>query len=229
MNEEELERAPASPATSPTRARRGGGHLQPAGDSRALRLDGRCSADIFLGHHHPLERPAHRGLNPGDRSFRARDILVVHRSDGSGTTYVFSDYLSRGEPRVARAGRHGQVAALADRSRCKGNEGVAGQVRQTPGAIGYVEQVYARSRTTCRPPPCGIGPALRTALDRGDDRRGAGDRERLGPETATSASPSSTPRRRNVYPISAWTYLLVPPHIEDCAARARSTQCSPGR
>src|SRR5262249_28249456 len=81
-------------------------------------------------------------LNPGVK-LPADDLLVVHRSDGSGTTYIFTDYLSSVSSEwQKRVGRNTSVKWLAGLG-AKGNEGVAGQVKQLPVAIGYVELVYA--------------------------------------------------------------------------------------
>ena len=73
----------------------------------------------------------------------ATDILVVHRSDGSGTTYVFTDYLANVSPAWATKPGKGKEVQWPVGLGAKGNEGVAGQVKQTPGAIGYVELAYA--------------------------------------------------------------------------------------
>jgi phosphate transport system substrate-binding protein len=73
-----------------------------------------------------------------------RDILVVHRTDGSGTTYVFTDYLNSASTAWSSRVGMGKSVRWPTGLGGKGNEGVAGQVRQTPGAIGYVEQVYAQ-------------------------------------------------------------------------------------
>src|SRR6185437_8696532 len=82
-------------------------------------------------------------LNPGTR-LPATDILVVHRSDGSGTTYIFTDYLSATVPAwKARVGKGKEVKWPVGLG-AKGNEGVAGQIKQTPGSIGYVELAYAK-------------------------------------------------------------------------------------
>ena len=81
-------------------------------------------------------------LNPGV-ALPASDILVVHRSDGSGTTYVFTDYLASVSPAWATKPGKGKELQWPVGLGAKGNDGVAGQVKQTPGAIGYVELAYA--------------------------------------------------------------------------------------
>ena len=82
-------------------------------------------------------------LNPGV-ALPNQDILVVHRSDGSGTTYIFTDYLTAASPAWKTAVGKGKEVKWPVGLGAKGNEGVAGQVKQTPGAIGYVELAYAK-------------------------------------------------------------------------------------
>jgi phosphate transport system substrate-binding protein len=107
-----------------------------------LRFDGPSIADIFLGRITKWNDPRLGALNPGV-ALPDADILVVHRADGSGTTFIFVDYLSsvsrEWEKKVGRGTAVKWPAGLG----AKGNEGVTGQVQQTPGAIGYVELVYA--------------------------------------------------------------------------------------
>jgi phosphate transport system substrate-binding protein len=107
-----------------------------------LKLDGDTIAGIFLGHIKKWNDPKLAALNPGI-SLPNQEIVVVHRSDGSGTTYIWTDYLSKVSPEwKQKVGTNTSVnwpVGLGG----KGNEGVAGQVKQTPGAIGYVELIYA--------------------------------------------------------------------------------------
>jgi phosphate transport system substrate-binding protein len=109
-----------------------------------LRLDGAAIADIFLGKITKWNDSRLAALNPGV-SLPARDLIVVHRSDGSGTTFVFTDYLSKisdeWKTRVGAATTVEWPAGLGG----KGNEGVTQQVKQLEGTIGYVELVYATS------------------------------------------------------------------------------------
>ena len=99
-------------------------------------------ADIFLGKITKWNDPAIAGQNP-DVTLPDQDIVVVHRSDGSGTSYIFTDYLSNVSAEwKSRVGKNTSVnwpTGLGG----KGNEGVSGQVKQVPGAIGYVELAYA--------------------------------------------------------------------------------------
>jgi phosphate transport system substrate-binding protein len=108
-----------------------------------LVLDGPTLANIYLGHITRWDDPAIKKLNPGV-NLPAQAIAVVHRSDGSGTTFVYSTYLSRvsGEWK-ANVGASTSVDWPLGIG-AKGNEGVAGNVAQTMGAIGYVEYAYAQ-------------------------------------------------------------------------------------
>ena len=109
-----------------------------------LKLDGSTLADIFLGNITKWNDPKIAALNP-DVKLPATDIVVVHRSDGSGTSFIFTDYLSSVSPVwLDSVGKGTSVKWPAGVGLgAKGNEGVAGQVKQLPGAIGYVELIYA--------------------------------------------------------------------------------------
>jgi len=107
-----------------------------------LRLDGPSIAGIFLGHITRWNDPRLSSLNPGV-ALPDMDILVVHRADGSGTTYIFVDYLSSVSPEWAGKVGRGTAVRWPAGLGAKGNEGLTGQVKQMPGAIGYVELAYA--------------------------------------------------------------------------------------
>jgi phosphate transport system substrate-binding protein len=107
-----------------------------------LKLDGATIADIFMGKITSWSDPRLKAANPGV-SLPDSDIVVVHRSDGSGTTYIFADYLSSVSPEWAKSVGRGTAVKWPTGLGAKGNEGVTGQVEQMPGAIGYVELVYA--------------------------------------------------------------------------------------
>jgi phosphate transport system substrate-binding protein len=107
-----------------------------------LKLDGPTIADVFLGKITSWNDPRIAALNPGGKLPKA-DLVVVHRSDGSGTSYIFSDYLSTiSKTWETSVGRNTSVKWPTGLG-AKGNEGVAGQVKQLPGTIGYVELAYA--------------------------------------------------------------------------------------
>jgi phosphate transport system substrate-binding protein len=113
-------------------------------DNPKLKLDSDTIANIFLGNITKWNDPKIAALNPGV-NLPDLAIVVVHRSDGSGTTFIFTDYLSSISPVWAdTAGKGTSVKWPAGIGLgAKGNEGVAGQVRQLSGAIGYVELAYA--------------------------------------------------------------------------------------
>ncbi len=108
----------------------------------ALKFDGDTIAGIFLGQIKKWNDPKITALNPGV-TLPDQEIVVVHRSDGSGTTYIWTDYLSKiSQEWKTKVGTNTSVNWPTGIGG-KGNEGVAGQVRQTPGALGYVELIYA--------------------------------------------------------------------------------------
>ncbi len=110
-----------------------------------LKLDADTISGIYLGNIAKWNDPKIAALNPGV-SLPDLAIMVVHRSDGSGTTFIFTDYLSSISPIWADSVGKGTAVKwpAAVGIGAKGNEGVAGQVKQTPGAIGYVELAYAK-------------------------------------------------------------------------------------
>jgi phosphate transport system substrate-binding protein len=108
-----------------------------------VKLDGETVAGLFLGTIRKWNDPRLAALNPGIK-LPNLDVAVVHRSDGSGTSYIFTDYLSSiSKEWASKVGRNTSVKWPAGLG-AKGNEGVAGQVKQLEGAIGYVELAYAR-------------------------------------------------------------------------------------
>jgi phosphate transport system substrate-binding protein len=116
----------------------------PSLGNTSLKLDGATIADIFLGRITRWNDPRIASLNPGI-TLPALDMVVVHRSDGSGTSYVFTDYLSKVSPdwksSVGTSNAVNWPVGLGG----KGNDGVTQLVRQTEGSIGYIELVYAVS------------------------------------------------------------------------------------
>ncbi|HVM62566.1 MAG TPA: phosphate ABC transporter substrate-binding protein PstS [Verrucomicrobiae bacterium] len=107
-----------------------------------LKLDGSTIVDIFRGKITKWDDVRIAAQNP-DAKLPDLDLVVVHRSDGSGTSYIFTDYLSSvSDAWRTEVGRNTSVKWPVGLGG-KGNEGVAGQVKQTPGAIGYIELIYA--------------------------------------------------------------------------------------
>src|SRR5437762_2871853 len=108
----------------------------------ALKLDGETIADIFLGKIKKWNDSKIAALNSGAK-LPDKEIIVVHRSDGSGTTFIFTDYLSKVSGEWKQKAGNNTSVNWPTGIGGKGNEGVSGQVKQTPGAIGYVELIYA--------------------------------------------------------------------------------------
>lgn len=185
----------------------------PGAGSAKLRFDAPTVADIFLGRLTNWNDRRIAALNPGV-NLPDRDIIVVHRSDGSGTTYVFVDYLSKISPewkqKVGTATSVNWPVGLGG----KGNEGVTQQVKQTEGAIGYVELIYAISNdlpyaTVKNASGNFVEPTLQTstAAAAGVD---------LPPDTdfRVSITNASGP---NAYPITSFTWLLIRKEGQDPA------------
>jgi phosphate transport system substrate-binding protein len=177
----------------------------PALSKTVLRLDGPTLADVFLGRITRWNDRRIMALNP-QVSLPDRDIIVVHRSDGSGTTYVFTDYLSKISPRwkgeVGKATSVGWPIGLGG----KGNEGVTQQVKQTEGAIGYVELIYAISNAlpyTLMKNAEGefVEPTLKSVS-------AAAAGANLSPDTDFRVSIANA-KGRDSYPISSFTWLLI--------------------
>jgi phosphate transport system substrate-binding protein len=107
-----------------------------------LKFDADTISGVFLGHITKWNDPKIAALNPGVK-LPDQDILVVHRSDGSGTTYIWTDYLSKISPEWKQKVGTNTSVNWPTGVGGKGNEGVAGQIKQTPGALGYAELIYA--------------------------------------------------------------------------------------
>ncbi len=141
MSDEELAKAPGKILHIPTVAGAVAISYNVPGGAD-LKLDGPTLANIFLGNIKKWNDPAIAALNPGAKLPKT-SIMVVHRTDGSGTTNIFTDYLSTVSPDwKSKVGKNTAVSWPVGIG-AKGNEGVAGGVKQTPGSIGYVELIYA--------------------------------------------------------------------------------------
>jgi len=108
-----------------------------------LNLDPETLADIFLGKITKWDHQRIKQLNP-DVTLPSMDLVVVHRSDGSGTTFIFTDYLSVVSKEWAEKVGRGTSVKWPTGLGAKGNEGVTGQIKNIPGAIGYIELAYAK-------------------------------------------------------------------------------------
>jgi phosphate transport system substrate-binding protein len=182
---------------------------------QALRLSGPVLADIFAGRTTKWNDAAIVQLNPGVQ-LPNEDILVVHRSDGSGTTFIFSDYLASVSPQWASGPGVGKSLAWPTGLGAKGNEGVSGQVKQSDGAIGYVEQAYAEQNDL----PMAqlqnaageyVAPSVESTMAAAAS---IGDLLEQHPDFKLSIvnAPGD-----GAYPIAAWSYILVHRHMDDCA------------
>lgn len=168
-----------------------------------LKFSGQVLADIFLGKIKKWNDPAIAKLNAGV-ALPATDVTVVHRSDGSGTTYIWVDYLSKVSPEFrSEVGVNTSVNWPAGVGG-KGNEGVAGLVTQTPGSLGYVELIYA----------------LQTKTSYGSVQNAAGEfvKASVPSITAAAAAANIPPDFRvsitdapgpGVYPIASFTWMLL--------------------
>ena len=185
------------------------------GVEASLKFTQKAISDIYLGKITKWNDPEITKSNAGVK-LPADDIVVVHRSDGSGTTYIFTDFLSKVSPEwKSKVGRNTSVnwpVGLGG----KGNEGVSGLVKQTPDAIGYVELIYA----------------LQNKLPFGDVQNASGAFVRASLETTTAAAAGAAKEMpadfrvsitdapgKTAYPISSFTWLLIPAKIADAGKR----------
>lgn len=176
-----------------------------------LKLTGPLIADIFMGKITKWSDPEIAKLNPGV-DFPPNDIAVCHRSDGSGTSYIFTDYLSKASPEWASKVGKSTAVKWPTGFGGKGNEGVTALVQQTPGAIGYVELIYALSNH------------IPYALVRNHDGKWI-DANLQSVTAAAAGVANNMPSDFRVsitdapgadaYPISSFTYLLVYPAYGD--------------
>ncbi len=177
----------------------------PSLGTAALRFDGPAIANIFLGKITRWNDPRIAALNPGVK-LPGSDIIVVHRSDGSGTSYIFTDYLSKVSPEwSSKVGKNTSVSWPVGLGG-KGNEGVTQQVKQSEGSIGYVELIYAVSNklpyaSVKNATGSFIEPSLKavTAAAAGADLKPGTD-FRVSITNAAGA---------DAYPISSFTWLLI--------------------
>jgi len=170
-----------------------------------IRFSGSTLADIYMGKITTWADPAIAKDNPGVK-LPDQKIVVVHRADSSGTSFIFTDYLSKVSKDWAGGPGKGSAPGWPTGVGGKGNEGVAGLVRQIPGAIGYVELIYA----------------LQNKMSFGAMKNAAGNwvKGSIAGVTEAGASVKNMPADYRVsitnapgadaYPISSFTYLLIP-------------------
>ncbi|MDQ6634162.1 MAG: phosphate ABC transporter substrate-binding protein PstS [Gemmatimonadota bacterium] len=175
--------------------------------TKPLKLTGDVLASIFQGQLTKWNDARIAAVNPGV-ALPAADILVVHRSDGSGTSYVFTDYLSAVSPAWATKPGKGKEVQWPAGLGAKGNEGVAGQVKQTPGAIGYVELAYATQNKLATAElrnAAGefVAPSVNSAT-----AAAAGAAGKLPPTTDYRVSVVNA-TGKGAYPISSFTWIIA--------------------
>lgn len=186
------------------------------GIQQNIQLTPEVLVDIFLGKIKKWNDPRLTQINPGI-SLPDQDIVVVHRSDGSGTTYIFTDYLStvssEWQQRVGRGKSVNWPVGVGG----KGNEGVTGQVKQLPGAIGYVELNYARQNNlTVAAIRNSAGKFVVPGKDTGEAATRAAV-ERLKQDIRSSAV--NMPGEQS-YPITGFVYVLVDKQPKDAVKSA---------
>jgi phosphate transport system substrate-binding protein len=186
-----------------------------AGVSGELNFTPEAIAAIFLGKvtkwNDPLIAGANKGVNlPGD------DIVVVHRSDGSGTSYIWTDYLSKVSDEWKNKVGKGTSVNWPKGLGGKGNEGVAGLVKQTPNALGYVELIYA----------------IQNQMPYGKVKNSSGGFIKADLASVTAAAAGAAKSMpddfrvsitdapgKTAYPISSFTWLLIPSKFSDASKR----------
>ena len=177
------------------------------GLTQPLNLSGDVIADIFLGKITKWNDSRLASLNPGVK-LPARDLLVVHRSEGSGTTYIFSDYLTAVSPAWAAGPGKGKELKWPVGLGGRGNDGVSGQVKQTPGTIGYVELAYANQNKLAVAKVKNAAGQFVAPTIASITAAAAGAAEKLPPTTDYRVSIVNAPGAQ-AYPISSFTWLLV--------------------
>ena len=186
-----------------------------SGNNTELKFTGATLSDIYLGKIKKWNDAALKKDNPG-ANLPNEDITVVHRSDGSGTSFVFSDYLSKVSPEwKSKVGASTSVnwpIGLGG----KGNEGVAGLVKQTPNSIGYVELIYAVQNKI----PYGSIQNVAGTFVKADfntvSEAAAGAAKDMPEDFRVSITNAPG---KNAYPISTFTWLLIPNKIEDATKK----------
>jgi phosphate transport system substrate-binding protein len=166
-------------------------------------------AGIFLGRISNWSDPAIAKANP-DTKFPNQSINVVHRSDGSGTSYIFTDYLSKVSSDWQGGPGKGTSVKWPVGVGGKGNEGVAGMIRQLPGSVGYIELIYA----------------LQNKINYGSVKNSSGQFIKASLDSTTAAAAGvkmpadfrvsiTNPPGKTAYPIASFTWLLIPTNPTD--------------
>jgi len=213
MSDEQMSKAPSKVLHFPTVLGAVVATYNVPGIKHDMNFSAEALAGIFMGNITKWNHPELVKANP-KASLPASDIVVVHRSDGSGTTFVWTDYLSKVSPVWKSSVGAGTSVRWPVGLGAKGNEGVAGLVKQTPNSIGYVELVYA----------------LQNKMPYGSVRNAAGHFAKPELKSVTAAAAGVTvpddfrvsitnAAGKDSYPISSFTWLLVPQKIQDAGKR----------
>jgi len=205
MTDEQLKAAPGAIMHFPTVL----GAVVPvynlSGVTAELKFTGAVLADIYLGKITKWNDDAIAKLNAGVK-LPATDITVVHRSDGSGTTYIWVDYLSKVSPEFKTKVGVKTAVNWPTGVGGKGNEGVSGLVSQTPGAIGYVELIYAlQTKTSYGSVQNASGEFVKASVD-AVTKAAAGAAANMPADFRVSITNA---QGKGVYPVSSFTWLLL--------------------
>jgi phosphate transport system substrate-binding protein len=180
------------------------------GISGEIKFTPEALAGIFLGKIQTWNDPALTQVNPGV-NFPNQPIIVVHRSDGSGTTYIFTDYLSKVSKEWEATVGKGTSVKWPIGLGGKGNEGVAGQIRQLAGSIGYIELIYAvENKITYGSVKNSAGNFVKASLDGVTEAAASVKNMPTDFRVSITNAPGKT-----AYPISSFTWLLIPEQSKD--------------
>src|SRR5262249_18742854 len=182
--------------------------------SKELKFNPDVIADIFMGKIKKWNDARLTKENSGVQ-LPGEEIIPVHRSDGSGTTFVFTDYLSKVSPEFkSKVGADTKVSWPVEGLNGSGNPGVAGLVKQTPNSIGYVELIYAiQSKLSYGLVKNQAGEWVKASLE-GVTEAAAGAAKNMPADFRVSIT--NAPGNKS-YPISTFTWLLIPSHFADAA------------
>ena len=181
-----------------------------------LNFTQKALAGIYLGSITKWNDPEIAKANPGVK-LPSSDIVVIHRSDGSGTSYIFTDFLSKvSDDWKSKVGKANTSVNWPVGLGGKGNEGVTGLVKQTPNSIGYIELIYAIQNKI----PYGNVQNAAGKFVKADlasvTAAAAADAKSIPDDFRVSITNAAGPK---VYPISSFTWLLIPAQIQDAAKR----------
>jgi phosphate transport system substrate-binding protein len=213
MSDDDLKKAPGALVHIPTVLGAVVITYNLAGVTQPLRFSPDVLADIFLGRVKRWDDPRIKADNP-TASLPATDISVVHRSDGSGTTAVFTDYLAKVSPAWKEKPGVGKSVDWPVGLGAKGNEGVTGQIKQTPNTIGYVELAYAVQN---KMPVAELKNKAGNFVAPSLDAVTAAAAESVAATPADLRASITDAAGAQAYPIASYTYILVYQEQKDAA------------